>query len=385
MNRPSTAFRRAATLAVGGLVVLTTGCAGTLTGSGSTVSPAATPTANAPITPGASTPAATTAASTPTATTASAACTTATPNWQQIADKASASVASVTVVRGGQAVSQGSAVVIDGLHLVTNAHVVAGRPGDTYQLTMPDNSVLNGRLVGADVATDLAVLAVQGPGLTPIALGSSSDLAVGQPVMAIGNPLGLSGTVTTGVVSALNRPVIANSSGSGSSSGEPVVTNAIQTSAAINPGNSGGALVDGCGNLIGINSSIATLGEGSGNIGIGFAIPVSDMQLITGQLIESGRAQHAQLGVNVGDMIASVDGRSVRAASITGVATGGPAAAAGLRTGDAVVSLDGAPVDSSRSLIAHIRSKAVGSKVSLGIVRDGQSSTVDVTLAAAAR
>src|SRR5690606_27308570 len=168
----------------------------------------------------------------------------------------------------------------------------------------------------------------------------SSDLA---PVMAGGNPLGLSGTVTTGIVSALNRPVTAEAAGSGQGN-TLVVTNAIQTSAPINPGDSGGALVDAAGRLAGINSSIASLARGpggrSGNIGIGFAIPVKKVVTAAEQLIDSGEGEHAFLGVNLDDARAEADGATVTGAGITNVQPDSPAAGAGLQTGDTVVEID---------------------------------------------
>ena len=186
--------------------------------------------------------------------------------------------------------------------------------------------------------------------------------------MAVGNPLGLAGTVTTGIVSALNRPVTTGGRGqSGQSQAEPVVTNAIQTSAAINPGNSGGALVNASGQLVGINSSIATLGSSQGgqggSIGIGFAIPVNEAKSIATQLIDKGSAQHAFLGVTSEDGTAA-DGKASRAGATIGeVSPGTPAAEAGLRSGDTVIAVDGDLVDSSLSLVAHVRERSVGDKV----------------------
>ena len=218
--------------------------------------------------------------------------------------------------------------------------------------------------------------------------------------MAIGNPLGLAGTVTTGIVSALNRPVTTAAEDDNSQQQNPfgqgqpqtqtggtgdVVTNAIQTSAAINPGNSGGALVNASGQLIGINSAIASLGQSSGSsqsgsIGIGFAIPANEAKSIASQLIDKGTAKHAFLGVSLADGTAS-DGTSQRAgAQISQISQGTPAAQAGLRKGDVVVAVDGERVDSALALVANIRERGVGDKVSLTVLRDGKQLDLTATL-----
>ena len=218
--------------------------------------------------------------------------------------------------------------------------------------------------------------------------------------MAVGNPLGLAGTVTTGIVSALNRPVTTSDQqqtdpnqsrtdpNQQQTAADPVVTNAIQTSAAINPGNSGGALVNASGQLIGINSAIASLGSSggsssqSGNIGIGFAIPVNEAGSIADQLITSGKATHPYLGVKSKDDVVA-DGSAKRAAAVlTDVVSGTPADKAGLRVGDAIIAVDGNSIDGSLSLVAQVRERSVGDKVTLKIVRDGQSKDISVTLVA---
>ncbi|HQX87731.1 MAG TPA: PDZ domain-containing protein, partial [Ornithinibacter sp.] len=240
----------------------------------------------------------------------------------------------------------------------------------------------------------LAVITITGnpSNLTPIAVGDSDAIAVGDPVMAVGNPLGLAGTVTTGIVSALNRPVTTQGESSGQdqfgqaqSQAEPVVTNAIQTSAAINPGNSGGALVNAGGQLIGINSSIASLGSSSGqsgNIGIGFAIPVNEATSIAEQLIAKGTAVHAYLGVTPQDGSAS-DGSATRTgAEITSVGADTPASKAGLQVGDVVTAVGGERVESALSLVAHIRERSAGDEVTLTVLRDGKTIDVKTTLAA---
>ena len=321
-------------------------------------------------------------------------------NWSATAAKISPSVVSITVVSGSSG-DQGSGVVLDKKgNIVTNNHVVAAVSNPTVTVTLNDNKTYKAKVVGTDPSTDLAVIRLEdGPSdLTPVSMADDSKLVVGQPVMAVGNPLGLSGTVTTGIVSALNRPVTtqqtsdddgSDSQGGSSSSAtsDTVTTNAIQTSAAINPGNSGGALVNGSGKLIGINSSIATLGQSSatsqsGNIGIGFAIPVPVVKNISQQLIESGKAKHAELGVGVSPTAASVevDGATEKAAKIASVKSGGPAAKAGIKVGDVVVRFDGQQVVSSDSLVGFVRAKTIGAKAKLTIIRDGQQKNVTVTL-----
>ena len=321
------------------------------------------------------------------------------PDWTATASVVSPSVVSITAT-SGQGGGQGSGVVIDKTHVLTNNHVVAG--AEKLTVTLSDGRTYDAEVRGTDPSTDLAVITVKNaPGdLTPIAIGNSDEIAVGDPVMAVGNPLGLAGTVTTGIVSALNRPVTtqaespAPSQGNPldpnsqlqSSGGEMVVTNAIQTSAAINPGNSGGALVNASGQLIGINSAIASLGSSSGgqsgSIGIGFAIPVNEATSIAKQLIESGAAAHAYLGVTPQDGTAS-DGSATRAgAEVTSVGDGTPAAKAGLKVGDVIVAVNGKPVDSANSLVGHVREKTTGDEVTLTVLRDGKSIEVKATLAA---
>jgi putative serine protease PepD len=315
------------------------------------------------------------------------------PNWTATAAAVAPSVVAITVEAGG-ASGQGSGVIIDDKgHILTNHHVVseAGQ-GGKLAVTLYDGRTYRATVAGTDPSTDLAVITLTDPpeDLKPIAFGSSEELKVGDPVMAVGNPLGLEGTVTTGIVSALNRPVTTSSDSGGDpfnqQAAEPVVTNAIQTSAAINPGNSGGALVNASGQLVGINSSIATLGSNastqSGSIGIGFAIPVDEAKNIATQLIDKGKAEHAFLGVTPQDGTAS-DGSSQRAgAKIASVSPGTPAAEAGLREGDVVVAVNGDRIDSALSLVASIRERTVGDKVTLTVLRGGKEHTLTATLAA---
>mgnify|MGYP003376136355 CR=1 FL=1 len=312
------------------------------------------------------------------------------PDWAATAKAVAPSVVAIAVT-GAQGEGQGSGVVIDTAgHILTNNHVATGA-GASAQITVTlnDGRTYAARIVGTDPSTDLAVLQLQGApnDLTPISIGDSDGLAVGDPVMAIGNPLGLAGTVTTGIVSALNRPVTTGSVAVAPRAcwPAPVVTNAIQTSAAINPGNSGGALVTANGQLVGINSAIASLGSGSGqsgSIGIGFAIPSNEAKSVAEQLIATGSAQHAYLGVSSADGTVTDGGAQRSAAILRSVAAGTPAAQAGLRVGDAVVAIDGERVDSSLSLVAAIRERRVGGAATVTIVRDGQRQDVKLTLVA---
>jgi putative serine protease PepD len=316
------------------------------------------------------------------------------PNWSVTAAVVSPSVVAITVT-GSQGGGQGSGVIFDTSgHILTNNHVVtAGGAGSTISVTLSDSRTYAATVVGTDPSTDLAVIKLTNAptDLKAIALGDAATLKVGDQVMAVGNPLGLAGTVTTGIVSALNRPVTTTTDPSTNPLGQapttdPVVTNAIQTSAAINPGNSGGALVNPAGQLVGINSAIASLGSStgsssqSGNIGIGFAIPVNEARSIAAQLITSGTATHAYLGVSSKDGTVA-DGSAQRAAAILAtVVAGTPADKAGLHVGDAIIDVDGNSIDGSLSLVAQIREQPVGAKVTLKIVRGGHTSNITLTL-----
>jgi len=322
-------------------------------------------------------------------------------DWNTVASTVAPSVVTIQV-SDGQTGGEGTGIILDAEgHVLTNNHVAAGAGADAQiRVVLADGRVYQGEITGTDPQTDLAVLQLQDApdDLTVATFGDSDDVEVGQPVMALGNPLGLSQTVTTGIVSALDRPVTTQASeteqaqpdpfGFGQpqqSAAEPVVTNAIQTDAAINPGNSGGPLVDAAGQVIGINSSIASNSTGSsqaGSIGLGFAIPGSEAQRIATELIEDGAAQHALLGVSLqsGDGTATVGGDVRQAALVAQVTAGSAAAEAGIEQGDAVVAVDGEPVTGAESLTAQVRSRAPGDEVTLTVVRDGDSREVQVTL-----
>jgi putative serine protease PepD len=281
---------------------------------------------------------------------------------------------------------EGSGIILDDQgHVLTNNHVAtAGGQGGALTVTLSDGRTYDATIVGTDPSTDLAVIKMKGAtNLTPATLGDSSTVKVGAAVMAVGNPLGLAGTVTTGIVSALDRPVTtSNEDQSGSS--DPVVTNAIQTDAAVNPGNSGGALVDTSGRVIGIPSSIASLGQSiggqSGSIGLGFSIPINEAKSIADQLIKNGKAEHPFLGVTLRDGKVQQGSATRSAAVVQTVQSGTPAASSGLRTADAITAVNGDQVNGSESLVAQIREKSVGDKVELTLSRSGKQQQVSVTL-----
>ncbi|WP_245530248.1 S1C family serine protease [Cellulomonas flavigena] len=300
------------------------------------------------------------------------------PDWQRVVAAVQASVVAIDV-RTQAGGGQGSGVVIDDAGLVlTNDHVVAGAEGDV-SVTLTDGRILEGEVVGTDASTDLAVVRLRDApdDLEAATLGDSDEVTVGDPVMAVGNPLGLANTVTTGIVSAVDRPV----STRGTDGGSGAVTNAIQVDAAINPGNSGGPLFDATGRVIGITSSIATLSQASGSIGLGFAIPVNLAKDIAEQLIADGQAEHAFLGVSLSDGTATADGVTRRGAVVEAVTEGSPAAGAGVLQGDVVVAIDGRPVGGAESLTAFVRAMSSGDDATLTVVRDGAAVEVDVTLA----
>ncbi len=289
-------------------------------------------------------------------------------------------VVMINVVGPGGNGGSGSGVVIseDG-EILTNEHVVAAA-GDGGRITVSfgDESTAEATVVGTDAMTDLAVIRAEGvSGLTPAAIGSSDALGVGQEVVAVGSPFGLEATVTSGIVSALNRPVTVGVSERGVSTTYP----AIQTDAAINPGNSGGPLVNMRGEVVGINSSIrsssSSLGQG-GSIGLGFAIPISKVLPIVEQLRAGDTPTHARLGVRVSDQVGS-DGMLV-GAGIASVDSGSGGDKAGLRPGDVVTKVDDEPISSTESLIATIRGYRPGDEVRLTVVRDGKTQTLDAQL-----
>ncbi|MBN0040322.1 trypsin-like peptidase domain-containing protein [Cellulosimicrobium cellulans] len=284
-------------------------------------------------------------------------------------------------VRGADGVATGSGFVLreDG-YILTNNHVVAGAAeGGDVVVLFSDGHESPAELVGRTVDYDLAVVKVEDSGLTPLALGDSDQVVVGDPVVAVGAPLGLNGTVTTGIVSALNRPVQAGAAA------ETAFINAIQTDAAINPGNSGGPLVNGRGEVVGINSAIAQppgSQSATGSIGLGFAIPSNQARRTAEQLIADGVATYPVIGVLL-DQGYQGEGVQVSTNAQAGnpaVTPDGPADAAGIRPGDVILSIDGRPVTESDELIVAIRAKAPGDAVTLRVRTGDQERDVRVVL-----
>jgi putative serine protease PepD len=282
-------------------------------------------------------------------------------------------------VRSGDRSGAWSGMVLtpDGL-LLTNNHVIENAAGGAGEITalFQDGRSSPVQIIGRDPESDIAVVkAANASGLTPIEMGNSDAVRVGQQVVAVGSPLGLGGTVTAGIVSALDRAVSVGSDKPGDSS--PVL-NAIQTDAAINPGNSGGPLVDIEGRLIGINSAIASVGGGpndeSGSVGLGFAIPINQAKRIADELQRTGQATKAVLGVNVisGSRLAPLN--NPPGAKLINVAPGGPGDKAGLKAGDVITKVNARTITYGDELVAAIRSHAPGETVTLTI-SDGRSTT----------
>ena len=298
-----------------------------------------------------------------------------------IAQRVLPSVVSIsTQTSSGSATGSGFVIESSG-YILTNNHVVEGATGsDSIVVTLNSGKTLNAQVVGTDAAYDLAVLKIAATNLPALQFGDSDKIQVGDPVIAVGSPLGLSGTVTSGIISAKNRAVSA-----GGSSGESSFINALQTDAAINPGNSGGPLVDQTGAVIGVNSAIASLGSSfggqSGSIGLGFAIPINQARKTANQLIKSGKATYPIIGISL-DMNYAQSGAKITDSS-TGIHAGGPAAAAGLKPGDIITKFDGKAINGPDELIVAVRAKNVGDRVVLTFLRNGTSHQVTVILAAA--
>jgi putative serine protease PepD len=292
-------------------------------------------------------------------------------------------------VKVGSGGDTGSGIVLSKSgYIMTNNHVVAAASkGGTLSVVLPNKSKVPAKVIGhPDTVDDIAIIKVSGvTGLTPATFGNSNDLAVGDPVIAVGSPLGLAGTVTSGIVSALNRPVEAG----GEAGVQADVIDAIQTDAAINPGNSGGPLVNSAGAVVGVNSAIASLStsglgeQQSGSIGLGFAIPINEAKRIAEQIIKQGFSTHAIIGVSLDP---NFNGSGARVAPPpTGgaaVTANGPASHAGIRDGDVIVAVDGERVTTADELIVAIRRHAPGDHLTLTYVRSGHRTTVTLTLGA---
>ncbi|MFV2211704.1 S1C family serine protease, partial [Actinomadura sp. LOL_016] len=293
-------------------------------------------------------------------------------------------------VQSAQGEVGGTGFIVEGGYIITNNHVVTGGgAGGRIDVVFNDKKTLPATIKGTDPSTDIAVIKPEGNHELPsLQLGDSAKLAVGDPVIAIGSPLGLQGSVTTGIVSSLNRAVPIGEEGGGDSS----YLNAIQTDAAINPGNSGGPLVDMKGRVIGINTAIATVGgqtmggeQQGGNIGLGFAIPINQGKRIAEEIIRSGKVRQAQLGV-LPDPRYQQGGARILPEPIQGqqpVTPNGPADKAGIKPGDVITKIDDRPIQDATDLIAQIRSRAPGDQIRVTYERDGKENTVSLTLGAA--
>jgi putative serine protease PepD len=284
-----------------------------------------------------------------------------------------------------QVADTGSGVIIRSAgYILTNNHVIAAAVGGgTVNVTLADGTTVPAHIVGADATTDLAVIKVDGQtGLKAATFAASESLKIGQAVIAVGAPLGLSNTVTEGIVSTLHRPVA-----TGDSTNSQSVIDAVQTDAAINPGNSGGALVDLAGRVVAIPSAIASTGSSgtgqSGNIGVGFGIPSETATKVADQLISTGHAVHSQIGVGLANDSSSTSGTPGNGAALANVKAGSPAAKAGLQAGDVVTKVNSRLITDSVSLIAAVRSYDPGTTVTLTYTRGGSPQTTKVTLASA--
>jgi S1-C subfamily serine protease len=291
-------------------------------------------------------------------------------------------------VNGGE--GTGSGFMIRGGYIVTNNHVITlddTMSNASIEVYFSNGASGRGTVVGRDPYSDLAVIKVMGIGGRPaLTLGNSSSVEVGDPVIAVGSPLGLADTVTSGIVSAVNRPVQP-----GNTAGSPDYFDAIQTDAPINPGNSGGPLVNSRGQVIGVDAAIDTLGDNpltgsqGGSIGLGFAIPINQARRIAVELIRTGHAEHAVLGAVISGSWAG-NGAQILPARPGGRATvfpGGPAAKAGLMPGDVIVGFGGLPIANATSLLDALHSQAPGARTTVTLLRGGQRMTVKVQLGSA--
>jgi putative serine protease PepD len=300
---------------------------------------------------------------------------------EQVAAKVLPSVVEIDV-SGAQGAGSGSGIILssDG-EILTNNHVVelAG-DGGSISVSFNDGSTAKAEILGTDPLTDTAVIKAEDvSGLTPASIGRSGDLKVGESVVAIGSPFGLDSTVTSGIVSALDRPVDVGSDGQGNSTTYP----AIQTDAAINPGNSGGALVDLAGNVVGINSSIRTASSSqgeAGSIGLGFAIPMDEVMPIVDQMVKGETPTHARLGISVSDVASRPGAEVTQGAEIQDVNAGSTADDAGLAKGDVITKIDDRLISGADSLVATIRSYRPGDEVTVTYERDGDTSTLTLQL-----
>ena len=299
-----------------------------------------------------------------------------------IAARVSPSVVSIEVSKGNTGGS-GSGFFLDSTgHILTNNHVIslAATAGATIQVKLANGKNYDAELVGRDVSYDLAVIKIAVTDAPALQLGDSDKIQVGDGVIAIGSPLGLIGTVTSGIISAKNRPVT-----SGSGTRESSFINALQTDAAINPGNSGGPLVNLSGAVVGINSAIATTGSGfggqSGSIGLGFAIPINQARKTADQLIKNGSSTYPIMGVSLDTRYTGVGAKIPD--EVGSVSPGGPADRAGIKPGDIIIEIDGKAVDTADEAIIKVRSRNVGDKIKIKFKRLGATKEVSLVLIAA--
>ena len=268
-------------------------------------------------------------------------------------------------------------------YIMTNNHVIEAAVLDNSKITvkLANNKEYTATVVGRDTSYDLAILKIDVTGAPALVLGNSDNVQVGDPVIAIGSPLGLQGTVTTGIISAKNRPVTTSSD---NTAGENAFIDALQTDAAINPGNSGGPLVDATGAVIGVNSAIASLGNTisgqPGSIGLGFAIPINQAKKQADQLIKTGTSHYPIVGMSLDSNFA---GPGAKIANIsTAILAGGPAEKAGLKAGDIILAIDGKSIETANDLIVAIRARSIGDNVTLKYQRGSVTKSVQLTLVA---
>ena len=299
-------------------------------------------------------------------------------DWSAVAKEVSDSVVSIDVATSDGSAKGSGAIISDKGYIVTNNHVISG--AKQIQVTLANGTIYSAQIVGTDTTTDLAVIKLDNPpsNLKAAEFADSDNLAVGESVMAIGNPLGYDDTATVGIVSALNRPVTVSDDNN-----NDIVTNAVQIDAAANPGNSGGPTFNAAGQVIGINSSIASTTTSSGtagSIGIGFAIPSNLVKRVANEIIDNGTVQHVALGVTIKSSTVEADGVTRGCTKVQSVVDNSPAAKAGVKAGDSIVAFNGKAVNNNYSLLGYVRASAMNDKVTLTVVRDGNTMELDVTL-----
>lgn len=299
-------------------------------------------------------------------------------DWSAVAKEVSDSVVSIDVATSDGSAKGSGAIISDKGYIVTNNHVISG--AKQIQVTLANGTIYSAQIVGTDTTTDLTVIKLDNPpsNLKAAEFADSDNLAVGESVMAIGNPLGYDDTATVGIVSALNRPVTVSDDNN-----NDIVTNAVQIDAAVNPGNSGGPTFNAAGQVIGINSSIASTTTSSGtagSIGIGFAIPSNLVKRVANEIIDNGTVQHVALGVTIKSSTVEADGVTRGCTQVQSVVDNSPAAKAGVKAGDSIVAFNGKAVNNNYSLLGYVRASAMNDKVTLTVVRDGNTMELDVTL-----